>query len=160
MSEGFRRWWPALPAALILYLAGQSFLEKYPRPPKRNADRSPGATVPDSLSAFIRRAGEMAAAGETPAAPDPKAGSENPFRPIQSHRPEAKGQAVRMEPPPRNFLLKGTVGNNVATIANNAGIKQIVKVGDRIDSAEVVSIETDKVVLKDRGGRFDLLFRK
>jgi hypothetical protein len=52
------------------------------------------------------------------------------------------------------------VGRDVATIANHAGQKMIVKAGDRIDSAEVVSIEPNRVVLKDRAGKFELQTEK
>jgi hypothetical protein len=64
---------------------------------------------------------------------------------------------MTVPPPPRRFQLKGTVGTNVATITDGAGRKRIVKVGDAVDSAEVISIEPNKVILKDRAGKFELL---
>ncbi|HKP97693.1 MAG TPA: hypothetical protein VJ385_18270 [Fibrobacteria bacterium] len=153
MKERLWDWWPALPACLILYLGGASFLEKYPQATERRADRFAGAGGPDSLLAFVRK-------GTDPAASRDSAAADNPFRPIRAPLSESRGQAVKAEPPPRRYVLKGTVGTNVATIANNSGLKQIVKVGDSIDSAEVVSIETNKVVLRDRGGKFELIFQK
>ena len=155
MKENLLRWWPILPALLILYLGGASFVEKYPRTSLRRADRSTGAGARDSLLAFIR-------AGDTEGKPDSAADpSDNPFRAIHQPRPAGQSPAApKAEPPPRRYVLKGTVGSNVATITNNSGQKQIVKVGDSIDSAEVVSIEANKVVLKDRGGRFELLNEK
>lgn len=150
MNEKWLRWWPAAPACLILYLGGVSFVEKFPQTSVRRADRFAGSG-PDSLLAWAR----LSAAAES-AAP---AESENPFRPI--HAPKAAGgplsSGMRLEPPPRRYVLKGTVGHNVATITNHAGQRLIVKTGDVIDSAEVVSIEPNKVVLKDRAGRFELL---
>lgn len=151
MSDGLRRWWPALPAALILYWVGSDFIARYPREQARSAQRlSFGG--PDSLLAIARAfaADTVRASGTAP---------ENPFRPI--HAPKSEGRtaattAMHIEPPPRKYVLKGTVGRDVATIANNAGEKMIVKAGDRIDSAEVVSIEPNHVVLKDRAGKFDL----
>jgi hypothetical protein len=146
------RWWPAAPACLILWLGGASFLDKYPGAAARRADRITGSG-PDSLLALARQS----AADTVAAAP-----SENPFRPIHAPRPSGSSAAsgVRVEPPPRRYVLKGTVGSDVATITNHGGQRLIVKAGDAIDSAEVVSIEPNKVVLKDRAGRFELLLEK
>ncbi len=155
MKAQLLRWWPALPALLILYLGGSSFLEKYPRGSQRRADHASLAGAPDSLLAFIR-SGPKSAGADT--AVDP---TDNPFRAIRQPRPAGPSPtAPKVDPPPRRYVLKGTVGSNVATITNNSGQKIIVKVGDPIDSAEVVSIEANKVVLKDRGGRFELLNEK
>ncbi len=168
MRDRLLRWWPALPAAAILYLGGTSFVEKYPRASERRAERQGGSAEPDSLMAFIGSGTALVAespAGDsaegTTAATAAAGAVGNPFRPIHQPRPAGRpGSHVKTEPPPRRFILKGTVGSNVATIANNSGQKQIVKVGDRIDSAEVVSIEANKVILKDRAGRFELLNEK
>jgi hypothetical protein len=156
------RLWPALPAAAIMYLGGASFVEKYPRAAEHRAERRGGSAEPDSLMAFIRSGTEAASGGDSAAgAPAAARAGGNPFRPIHQPRPAGQsGAYVKAEPPPRAFILKGTVGSNVATIANNSGHKQIVKVGDRIDSAEVVSIGANKVILKDRAGRFELLNEK
>ncbi|MDB5105829.1 MAG: hypothetical protein JWP91_3518 [Fibrobacteres bacterium] len=155
MRDRLLHWWPALPALLILYLGGSSFLEKYPRSQGRSANLFARSGGPDSLLAFVRK-GAAAVADTVPADP-----SLNPFRPIHAPRPAGQSPtAPQAEPPPRRYVLKGTVGSNVATITNNAGQKLIVKIGDRIDSAEVISIEANKVVLKDRAGRFELLNEK
>jgi hypothetical protein len=154
MSGGWRSWWPALPAALILYWGASDFAARYPQPRERRAERLSGSG-PDSLLAFAR-----ALAADTAA---PAAEPANPFRPIHPGKSQAGASAaalVRMEPPPRRYVLKGTVGRDVATIANNAGQKMIVKAGDRIDSAEVVSIEPNRVILKDRAGKFELQTEK
>lgn len=157
MKERLLQWWPALPALVILYLGGTSFVEKYPRALEKRMERKGGSAQPDSLLALVKLASNEGAARDSGAI-DP---GDNPFRPIHQPRPAGtSGSFAKAEPPPRRFILKGTVGSNVATIANNSGLKQIVKVGDRIDSAEVVSIEANKVVLKDRGGRFELLNEK
>lgn len=154
MSDGVRRWWPALPAALILYLGGSDFIARYPHAQVRAAERLSGGG-PDSLLAIAR-----AFAADT--VRTSAAAADNPFRPI--HPPKAEGRpasaVVHIEPPPRRYVLKGTVGRDVATIANNAGQKMIVKAGDRIDSAEVISIEPNHVILKDRAGKFDLQTEK
>ena len=162
MKELLLRWWPALPALAILYVGGTSFAEKYPRASERRAERRGGTAEPDSLLAFVRSGSvETIAKDSTVRASVNAETGGNPFRPIHQPRPAGHpGSYVKADPPPRRFVLKGTVGSNVATIANNSGQKQIVKVGDRIDSAEVVSIEANKVVLKDRAGRFELLNEK
>lgn len=155
--EIIRRWWPALPALLIAWLGGESFLEKYPRRAE-GPRRSASAQGPDSLLLVARRAEDAERAGADSARPHP----ENIFRPIRAHRPMAEGRpgGMTVPPPPRNYHLKGTVGTNVATITNHAGQRVIVKVGDPVDSAVVVSIEASKVVLKDRAGRFELQLEK
>jgi len=154
MSDGLRRWWPALPAALILYWGGADFVDRYPQTQGRPAERlSRGA--PDSLLAIAR--GFAADTAQATAAP-----VENPFRPIHAPKPKGPGglAAVHLEPPPRKYVLKGTVGRDVATIANAAGQRVIVKAGDQIDSAEVISIEPNRVIMKDRAGKFELQTEK
>lgn len=158
MSEFLRRWWPALPALVIAWFGGSAFVEKYPRPAEGGRGRAAAAQGPDSLLDGFRRklAATATVSGDTAARPAP----ENPFRPIRAPRPSSEsrpGGRMIAPPPPRNYLLKGTVGTNVATIANNAGQRLIVKVGDTIDSAVVVSIESNKVILKDRAGKFELI---
>jgi hypothetical protein len=153
MNERLSKWWPALPACLILYLGGASFVEKYPRAPDRPASRFTGARGPDSLLAIARH----------DAAPDSSrtAPGDDPFRPIHAPRPAAPAApVVKGDPPVRRYVLKGTVGADVATIVNNHGQRVIVKAGDVLDSAEVVSIEANKVTLKDRGGKFELIQEK
>jgi hypothetical protein len=154
MKGNLRRWWPALPALLILYFAGASFVGKYPRAAGKKADRHAGASGPDTLLEYARNGFGPSRAG------DSAASSENPFRPIRAPHRDVQPQAPKAPPPPRRYTLKGTVGTDVATVTNNAGVKRIVKVGDLIDSAEVVSIETNRVTLKDRGGKFDLLLQR
>jgi hypothetical protein len=154
MKENLRRWWPALPACLILYFAGTSFVEKYPRAAERKSERVSRANGRDTIL-------EIARGGFGPAAAkDSGATSDNPFRPIHAPHYDAQPQMPKAPPPPRRYVLKGTVGTDVATLTNNSGMKRIVKVGDLIDSAEVVSIETNRVTLKDRGGKFDLFLQK
>lgn len=158
--ELLRRWWPVLPALVIAWFGGSAFMEKYPRRAEGARVRTASGHGQDSLLARFRReldAGRLAAADSATRA----AGIENPFRPIRPARPEGRRPGVMAAPPPpRGFQLKGTVGRNVATISDAGGRKQIVKVGDSIDSAVVVSIEANKVVLKDRAGRFELLLER
>jgi hypothetical protein len=154
--EFLRRWWPALPALLILWFGGASFVEKYPRRGEASKARASVSSGQDSLLAYFRRelaADSLAAAGSQ------ASGVENIFRPIRAPRPEGAPRpgGMTVPPPPRRFQLKGTVGTNVATITDGAGRKRIVKVGDAVDSAEVISIEPNKVILKDRAGKFELL---
>ena len=149
MSEGFRRWWPALPAALILYWVGSDFIARYPQEQARS-----GAT-PDPSAARIPCSPSPASFRGRHGQSFPTAPPENPFRPIHAAKAEghANAVAIHVEPPPRNYVLKGTVGRDVATITNRAGQKMIVKACDTIDSAEVISIEPNHVVLKDRAGK-------
>jgi hypothetical protein len=154
MKENLRRWWPALPACLILYFAGTSFVEKYPKAAEKKADRFARASGPDPILEIARNGQGHAGAKDSGAV------SENPFRPVHAPHYDAQPQMPKAPPPQRRYVLKGTVGTDVATVTNNAGLKRIVKVGDLIDSAEVLSIETNRVTLKDRGGKFDLFLQK
>lgn len=162
MKEWAHRWWPAAPAILILYLGGVSFVEKFPRMTPHRAARPAGSLAPDSLLASIRSVATQASETAGSDTSHQPAARVDPFRPMHKPRPAGVSgrKAVRSVPPPRNFVLKGTVGDNVATISDNSGRGRIVKAGDRIDSAEVVAIEPDKVILRDRAGKFELLFGK
>lgn len=160
MRSILRKWWPAVPALIIVYLGGESFLAEYPRAAVPRSARVAGALKPDSLLLRIR-GGQGSEPGHAVSEPTgPTASPGNPFRPIREPAAASVSGAVRVEPPLRQFVLRGTVGDQVATITNNSGQKQIVKVGERIDSAEIVSIEPNKVVLRDRAGKFDLILQK
>ncbi|GEM_PF-2158246 len=179
MSRGILHWWPLAPALLILYLGGSSFIEEYPRATQRASAPGSVQTAPDSLLAFIHaglKSDSLSRTGSGSSPTEPSADSsarllaslrkfpnrENPSRPI--HGPNFSAEHAKagpkIEPPLRKFVLKGTVGNEVATISDHTGRKLIVKVGDGVDSAVVLSIEANKVILKDRAGKFELLQEK
>lgn len=157
MIAFLRAWWPALPALIILWFGGSTFVEKYPRRGDSSRVRSTVSQGQDSLLLLFRKEldADRRAGGDSAT----RASVDNVFRPIRAPRPEGASRpgAMVMPPPPRRFQLKGTVGRNVATITDGSGRKQILKVGDTIDSAEVISIEPNKVILKDRAGKFELL---
>jgi hypothetical protein len=149
MIAPLRAWWPALAALAIAYFGLSDFAARYPRARESRAER-PGGARPDTLLAFARAHASDSVRRALPA-------GGNPFRPIHPARSAtASAPGLRIEPPPRNYVLKGTVGVEVATIADNAGQKRIVRVGDAIDSAQVVSIAPNRVLLKDRAGKFEL----
>jgi hypothetical protein len=157
VSRGLSQWWPALPAALILYLGGGSFFARFPDFSERRAVRAASSSAPDSMLTLARLAADADAARDSRAAPS----RDNPFRPVVERRSAGRGRGKPpAPPPPRRYVLKGTVGNNVATITNAAGQKLILKVGDTVDSAQVISIEANRVVLKDRAGKFELMTEK
>jgi hypothetical protein len=147
-------WWPALPAALILYLGLGSFIEKYPDFSDRRHSRADFAGGPDTLLALARAAGTASEAATHSGTRD------NPFRTGAAIPGKGHGRRPPAPPPPRHYLLRGTVGSGVATIINAAGQKLILKVGDAVDSAVVISIAPNSVVLKDRGGTFELMTEK
>ncbi len=180
MSRGIFHWWPLAPAMLVLYLGGASFIENFPRASHRSQDQGSRTSGPDSLLAFIRLGikSDSAAAFDSTTHPEAKPvpdssgkvkvvrvqnpNRENPFRPARGPNYAADHAATgpRVEPPLRKYVLKGTVGNEVATISDHTGRKLIVKVGEGVDSAVVLSIESNKVILKDRAGKFELIQEK
>jgi hypothetical protein len=157
MTALLRSWWPALPALLILWFGGAAFVEKYPRRADSGKTRSTAFQGQDSLLLQFKK--QLESDRRALADTGTRAAVDNVFRPIRPPRPEGASRpgAMTVPPPPRRFQLKGTVGRNVATILDGSGRKQILKVGDTIDSAEVIAIEPNKVTLKDRAGRFELL---
>lgn len=162
MNRGLFHWWPLAPALLVLYLGGTSFVEDYPRASHRSFDQGSHRTGPDSLLAFIQAGFKTDSADKVSAAAGKIMDRDNPFRPIHGPNYAAEHAATgpKVEPPLRKFILKGTVGNEVATITDHTGRKLIVKVGEGVDSAVVLSIESNKVILKDRAGKFELLQEK
>lgn len=59
-----------------------------------------------------------------------------------------------VQPPPRPWKATGRVGERAAVLTATDGRILVVKGGTQVDSAIVVSIGNDGVVLEDRGGRF------
>jgi hypothetical protein len=82
-----------------------------------------------------------------------------PRSPFGAGRPNRPALSSLMPRPPvvRPLLvLKGTVGGQVATLIDAAGVKSLVKPGEKIDSAEVIRIMPGKVILRDRHGTFEV----
>ncbi len=88
-------------------------------------------------------------------------GAGGPFRLVggaeQAKNTRSAGWRPPPPPPSRRFVLKGTVGTEVATVGLASGRSVIVRVGDRVDSAEVLQINPGRIVLRDRAGRFELV---
>lgn len=59
-------------------------------------------------------------------------------------------------PPPRIWRSTGRVGERAAVLTAADGRILVVSGGSRVDSATVISIGNDGVVLEDRAGRFNL----
>ena len=156
MREFFEKWWPAL---VSLTLFGV-WLDRYgvqlvsgwfPTGQKSdNAPITPKETkYGDLLSQFSKDSAKVVAEDL-----DLSLKKNNPFR-VASSKKVRRRRAKRI-PPPRNFSLRGTVGTTVATIKNGKGKTIIVSVGDQIDSAKVIQIHPNKVVLRDRSGKFTI----
>lgn len=77
--------------------------------------------------------------------------------PAPAATPRRTGSApIGVQPPPRPWRATGRVGERAAVLTSNDGRILVVKSGSSVDSATVVSIGNDGVVLEDRGGRFIL----
>ncbi len=61
-----------------------------------------------------------------------------------------------VHPPSRPWRATGRVGERAAVLTSSDGRILVVKSGSSVDSATVVSIGKDGVILEDRGGRFIL----
>lgn len=146
-------------AAALLYLGVKSFVTHFPKNlASQTSEANPAIkTETDTLFQFITTAMAFDSAQVT----TDSVTEENPFRSARPIRiTSSPSSRPKPNPPLRKFILRGTVGSDVATITDQTGHKRIVKIGDAIDSAEVVSIEPNKVVLKDRAGKFELIQEK
>jgi hypothetical protein len=161
MNRSLWHWWPLAPALLVLYLGMNSFMEKYPQQEQRSLKSNSPLFAPDSMLILIRQAKTMDSLNQNQAlkSKDSVLDIRSPFRPVRNPSQVANRGAVgpKIDPPWRNYVLKGTVGNSVATIMDRNGKKIIVKVGEIVDSATVMAIESNRVILKDRAGKFELL---
>ncbi len=89
--------------------------------------------------------------------PDTAAPPPDPFRlssAALANRPS--NQTPMLPPPPRLWSSTGRVGQRAAVLTASDGRILVVSDGSQVDSAVVVSIGSDGVVLEDRGGRFVL----
>lgn len=83
--------------------------------------------------------------------------AEDPFGLPAAREPVVRSVArtdLGVPPPPRPWKATGRVGERAAVLSNPDGRVLVVASGARVDSASVVSIGTDGVVLEDRAGRF------
>ncbi len=163
MSVKLFKSWPILPAMLILYFGGAYFFRHFPKISHRVVDAKSDPQTQDSLLVFIQSERHLDSLTSTSSSSsslpkDSLAANKSPFRTPRELAAVTKPAHAQPKgvPPLRKYILKGTVGNQVATIQDAIGQKHIVKVGEQLDSATVVSIESNKVVLKDRAGKFEL----
>lgn len=161
MNRSLWHWWPLAPALVVLYLGMNSFMEKYPQQAQRSLKANSHLYAPDSMLILIRQAKSRDSLNRNQAlkATDSLQEIRSPFRPVRNPSQVANRGTVgpKIDPPWRNYILKGTVGNSVATIIDRNEKKIIVKVGELVDSATVMAIESNRVILKDRAGKFELL---
>jgi hypothetical protein len=61
--------------------------------------------------------------------------------------------------PPRNFRLMGISNSRSAIVENTQGVSRVVEPGDIIDSAVVREIKSDRIILKDRSGIFEIFIK-
>ncbi len=147
------RWKLWLPCMATLALAGyvlysfsmkaQAMRPKSYLQEKRQAlhSRNPQGQARDSQ--FV-----AALAADTLVPPSPF-GRPNPPRP--KPRLSANAKPTWMRP---NYVLKGTVGDQAATLVNSRGEKFILRVGESVDSARLLSIQPGRVTLRDAHGTF------
>lgn len=55
-----------------------------------------------------------------------------------------------------HYKLKGISGKSTALLTNLSGQTQMVQIGDRIDSATLIEISNESILLKDRAGVFSV----
>ncbi len=155
MKKLLRMGWPIVAAAFILYSAWEDLQRKIPGSLAPQQNRTQNSGTYDSLLYRIAQV-RMPLSGDRvdTATANP---IRNPFRyPNATGTTSIRSSRPPQPPPPRGYVLHGTVGQHVATISDNAGVKRIVSVGDKLDSAVVEAIEGETVILRDRAGRFEL----
>jgi hypothetical protein len=150
------RIWPAGTALVVLALGLQSWIRKYPRTDFASAAGDPAATAGDTaLPAALRHS---AAAADTQSAWD-TAHAADPFYRGQPRRPSGGTRISRRPPaapPSRNWKLKGMAGNSVATLIDSVGIKHLIRVGDSLGGARLLEVHSNRVLMQDAAGRFEL----
>jgi hypothetical protein len=149
-----KKWWPIVGVAWLIYLFANILISKYPHSENGIRTYVTNGSGVDSILNEVKKNSQAKIL-------DSVGNQRNPF--VDYHGFGNTSHVVHAPPappPPRHYVLKGTIGEKVATITNNAGRKNIVKVGDKIDSAFVLSIAPNRVELKDRAGTFELLLEK
>ncbi len=149
------RWGPpaaALALALVsLHQAHQRWQNLPALPAPARAGMPAGAEADPARLPQPRPVDSAPANTETKTPPDPFYGQRSkPVSKEALYRPPA--------PPPRRlYVLRGTVGDRVATLLDSVGAKHIVRKGEKIGSATLITIEGDRVRLRDAAGSFELL---
>ncbi len=64
-------------------------------------------------------------------------------------------ELVKLQPM-RSLKLKGTAGNQIASLIDSLGVKHLMKVGDSIAGIRILEIRSDRVFLQDASGKFEL----
>lgn len=124
--------------------------------PSRSAKELPPPSLQLDTSALI--AAEVAIPDTASVSGDAAAPYRNPFTPYRPAAPPGpslpRAAAPALPPPARPWRVTGLVGTRAAVLAGGDGTSRVVSPGERVDSARVVSIDRDGVVLEDRGGKF------
>lgn len=149
---------PAIAATVAVVLSAGLHTTKRWVPDQGEKEQAPLALQLDT-SALLAGVPTDVAILDTSAAPaDSSAPYRNPFAPHRSTASQAPS-APRLAPPAaalpaRPWRVTGLVGTRAAVLAGGDGSSRVVSPGERVDSARVVSIDRDGVVLEDRGGKF------
>jgi hypothetical protein len=145
-----RPWIPgaAVAAAVVYFYPSSTPLPDLWTVPASSRDVRTDSTLP--AIAILQQDTAQAPVDSASVPPDPFG---LPLEPA-SAKPTAIGSLE--PPPPRPWSATGRVGQRAAVLTATDGRILVVSDGSRVDSAVVVSIGTDGVVLEDRGGRFVL----
>ncbi|MFC1584986.1 hypothetical protein ACFL5V_05520 [Fibrobacterota bacterium] len=146
------RWY--IPASLMLAcLFIVSFIQKYPSRSSAEFMTKEAAHEETALLNSLEKLRNRRTAAERDTA---LYDSGNPFRVYRAVKRRKTVAKSKTPAPGRGFKLKGINNEKTAILINNSGLSMVVETGDKIDSAEVISIGPDKVTLKDRGGTFEI----
>lgn len=147
------RWGPPLAAlclaAASVYQANQRWQALPPLPARMRAEPP------------VRAFAEVEGLPETRASDSIHGKTEAPRDPFYGQRPRTQPKETLYRPPAppprRQYVLRGTVGDRVATLLDSVGTKHIVRKGGKIGSATLIGIDGDRVRLRDAAGTFELL---
>lgn len=143
-----------LPPALAL-VVGMALLQHYAEMGKTLAQHGP-KIGPAQARPWLKPSRLAGDSTLTQAALTDSLAPRSPFGMGRPSRPSLAAMApkpVLTRPP---LILKGTVGGKVATLITADGVKNLVRLGQTIDSAEVIRIMPGKVILRDRHGTFEV----
>jgi len=148
----FERWYIFL-SIVIVYWTVSTFIQNYPDYHKtgsetQNRIKESETVIDDYLKLTVKRA----LTNKKKKIKD----ITSPFRQSSKKKVTKTHSGPAKPQPSRNFKLTGISGETSAILIDNEGRTVIVSIGEEIDGATVLEIKTDKIVMRDNAGKFEI----